>query len=904
MSETKNVNVVGIDLGTSNSAVATTDATARKRRVDILQIQQTVAPGESASRGTLPSVLYLPGEHELPEGALKLPWGEPDAVVGVFARDQGARVPGRAVTSAKSWLSHPGVDRTAAILPWGALPEVARVSPVDASARYLAHLRAAWEHANEGLSLAAQDIVLTVPASFDEVARELTLDAAALAGLERVTLLEEPLAAFYHWLGENEARLSEHLADVSLVLVVDVGGGTTDFTLVQVGRDADNEIRLDRVAVGDHLLLGGDNIDLGIAHLAERRLGEKLDAAQWGSLVLAARVAKEDLLAEGGPASRTLTAVGRSSKLIGGARKVDVTAEEVRALVLDGFLPDVALSAKPEKRSGLQELGLAYAADPAITRHLAAFLSRHLTEPGQRVDAVLLNGGTLAPAILQTRLLDQLEAWFAFRPKLLDNTGPDLAVALGAAHYGRVRRGDGTRVGAGSPRAYFVGVASDEGQQAVCLVPRAQAEGSTVTLDGRSFALTTGRPVRFDLWTSTGHKYAKPGDLFTIDDASGFVKLPPIQTVVRTAGGASEVQVGLEAAVTEIGTLAVYCVAGSERFKLEFQLRGDGGESSVSETGALPRRFEDATELIGKFYGKKPAADVDSKDVKQLSRLLEKTIGERDAWTLPMLRELWSALWSGAGKRRRSADHERQWLMLAGYALRPGFGASLDDWRVKETFSTFEQGLQFHQDKGQWDQWWILWRRIAGGLDEGAQTAIVETTRYWLEPQKTARTKPRPKGPRFEGFEEMIRLVASLERVPASLKIEIGGWLWERLGTNQPGGASYWTIGRLGARVPFYGSAHQVVPPDVAEEWLTRLLALDWKSARDASFAAALIARATGDRTRDVSDEMRAQVVARLEKAQAHASWVQMVREVVKLDDAEEKRIFGESLPVGLKLVG
>lgn len=905
MSESKNTKVVGIDLGTSNSAVATTDAGSKSRQVDILQIQQTVATGEVSSRGLLPSVLYLPGEHELQPGALKLPWGEPEAAVGVFARDQGARVPGRAVTSAKSWLSHPGVDRMADILPWGALPDVPRVSPVAASARYLAHLRNAWEHAHEGRSLAVQDIVLTVPASFDEVARELTLDAAALAGLEKVTLLEEPLAAFYHWLGDNEARLGERLSDVSLVLVVDVGGGTTDFTLVQVTREPDDGIRLDRVAVGDHLLLGGDNIDLAIAHLAERRLGQKLDAAQWGSLALAARSAKEELLADDGPESRTLAAVGRSSKLVGGARRVEVTRDEIRALVVDGFLPDVPLSAKPEKRAGLQELGLAYASDPAVTRHLAAFLSRHLTESGSRVDAVLLNGGTLAPAILQQRLLDQLERWFSLRPKLLDNTGPDFAVALGAAQYGRVRRGEGTRVGAGSPRAYFVGVASDDDEQkAVCLVPRAQPEGSTVTLDGRSFALTTGRPVRFDLWTSTGHKHAKPGDVFTVDDAAGFVKLPPIQTVVRTSGGASEVEVGLEASVTEIGTLALYCVAGSERFKLEFQLRGEGGASSVTETASLPRQFEEAVELIGKFYGRKPSADVDPKDVKQLSRMLEKLLGEREGWTLPMLRELWSALWAGAGKRRRSPDHERQWLMLAGYSLRPGFGASLDEWRTTETFSIFEQGLQFHQDKAQWDQWWILWRRIAGGLDEQAQTAIVESTRYWLEPQTGARTKPRPKGPRFEGFEEMIRLVASLERVPASLKIEVGDWLWERLGTTQPGGSSYWTLGRLGARVPFHGSAHQVVPPDVAEAWLQRLLALDWKAARDASFAAALIARATGDRTRDVSDEMRERVVSRLEESNAPASWVTMVREVVQLDDAEEKRIFGESLPVGLKLVG
>lgn len=901
MSESAGRRVVGIDLGTTNSAVASVDPGAKKRRVEVLDVPQVVAPGEVAGRPLLPSALYLPGDHELPEGSLKLPWGTPDHAMGLFARDQGARVPGRAVTSAKSWLCHPGVERTAAILPWGAPPDVPRVSPVEASARVLRHLRAAWE-AKSGLDLSKQDVVLTVPASFDEVARELTLDAAAVAGLEHVTLLEEPLAAFYHWLEAHEAKLEEALSGIALVLVVDVGGGTTDLTLVQATPEKGGP-KLERIAVGDHLLLGGDNVDLAIAHLAEKRLGGgALDAAGWGSLVLAARQAKEVLLADDAPESRTLAVLGRSSKLVGGTRTVTVTRDEVRALVLDGFFPKVPLGAKPERRAGIQELGLPYASDAAVTRHLSAFLARHLAA-GQVVDAVLLNGGALTPKLVSDRLLDVLESWSGKRPKLLPSSSLDLAVAKGAAHYGVVRQGEGVRVGAGSPRAYFLGIQTPEGHRGLCLVPRGQPEGSTVPLEGRTFALTVGRPVRFELFSSTGHKLVKPGDLVAVDDADELQRLPPIQTVVR-AGSTGEVQVRIEASVTEIGTLALFCVAGEERFKLEFQLRGEAAERGISETVALPRKFAEARELVEKFYGKKPAADVDPKDVKQLSRMLEKAIGERDAWTLPMLRELWSALWAGAAKRRRTAEHERQWLMLAGYALRPGFGAPLDDWRAQETFTLFEQGLQFHQEKPQWEQWWILWRRIAGGLDEAAQTQIVESMRYWLEPVPTGRTRPKPKGPKFEGLEEMVRLIASLERVPVALKLEVGAWLWLRLGTSQPGGSSYWTIGRLGARVPFYGSAHQVVPPDVAEEWLGKLLKLDWTKSRDASLAATMMARATGDRARDVSEAVREEVVRRLEVAKASSVWIRMVREVVALEAAEEQKIFGESLPAGLKLVG
>lgn len=900
MNDTSARRVIGVDLGTSNSAVVCTDGV----HASVLGITQTIAPGQIAERALLPSVVYLPGEHELPDGALRLPWGEPGWAVGEFARAQAAKVPGRAVTSAKSWLSQAGVERTAAILPWGATPDVERISPVEALARCLAHLRSAWEATGAGAPEAHPDVILTVPASFDEVARELTLDAAAMAGIERVTLLEEPLAAFYHWLEVNHSRLDEALDGVSLVLVVDVGGGTTDLTLVQVSVEG-GERRLDRVAVGEHLLLGGDNIDLAVAHLAEKKLTTKLDAGQWGGLVQAAREAKEALLDPNAPETRTLTVLGASSKLLGGARKVELGRDEVQQLVLDGFFPTVGLDAKMERRVGFQEFGLRYASHPAVTMHIASFLSRHAHEGMPPVDALLFNGGTLVPALLQERLAAQLAQWFGKRPKILLNTEPNLAVAKGAAHYGRVRRGHGVRVGAGSPRAYFVGVQDENTQepQAVCLVPRAQPEGTSVALAGRTFSLVTGQPVRFDLWSSTGHKNTRPGDIVKVGEELGFERLPPVQTIVRKGDKASEVEVSLEATVTEIGTLAVYCVADGERFKLEFQLRSGAGGQLSGEIASLPRRFDEATELIGKFYGKKPAADIDPKDVKQLQRLLERVLGERNGWTLPLLRELWSALWAGAGKRRRSAEHERQWLMLCGYALRPGFGVPLDDWRVAETFSLFVQGLQFHQDKAQWDQWWILWRRIAGGLDADAQTQIVEATRYWLEPQKQARSRPRPKGPRAEGAEEMIRLVASLERVPVPLKLEVGEWLWARLGTSQPGGSSYWTVGRLGARRPFYGSAHEVVPVDVAAEWLERLLVLDWKAARDASFAAAMIARRTGDRTRDIPEDLARRVASRLDATKAPEVWSAMVRAVVELDEAEEGRVFGDSLPMGLKLI-
>jgi molecular chaperone DnaK (HSP70) len=888
--------IVGIDLGTTNSAVATVETTARTRRIEILPIDQVIAAGEHAPRPLLPSTVYLPSEHELAAGALKLPWGESTCAVGVFARDQGARVPGRVVTSAKSWLCHSAVDRTAPILPWGASPDVARISPVEASARYLAHMKAAWEQVHPGVSLGDQEVILTVPASFDEAARELTVEAARVAGLKHATLLEEPLAAFYHWLEGHQDKLAEALTGVSLVLVVDIGGGTTDLTLIQVGRGEDG-LRLDRIAVGDHLLLGGDNLDLAIAGIAEKRLGGgKLDAAEWGALVSASRTAKETLLSEDAPETRSIAVLGRSSKLLGGTKKTEVTRDEIRSLVLDGFFPVVPSSARPDRRAGLKELGLPYASDAAITKHIAAFLSRHLA-PEQKVDGILFNGGALTPRLVQDRLLEVIGSWTGARPTLLVNDSLDLAVARGAAYFGLARRGEGVRVGGGSPRAYFLGVQTAKGHEAVCVIPQGLPEGNNVPLSGREFVLTTGRPVRFELLSSTARKLARPGDLIDPEGADDLIRLPPIQTVVRAPGGAGEMKVQVVAGITEIGTLALFCVAGEDRFKLEFQLRGDAVEGGISETGALPKRFSEAREIIEKFYGKKP------RDVKALQRSLEKVLGERESWTLPTLRELWSVLWAGASKRRRTADHERAWTMLAGYALRPGFGAPLDDWRSSEMFGLFHQGLQFHQDKPAWDQWWIMWRRIAGGLSETAQTTIIEAIRPYLEPLKQGKTRPRPKGPQFEGIEEMVRLLASLERLSPDLKVEVANWIWARLGVATSGGSSYWVLGRIGARVPFYGSAHQVVTPEVVEEWLRRLLRLDWKNAEGAAFAATLMSRATGDRARDVSDETRAAVLVRLEGAKASPTWIAMVREPMSLAVADEQRMFGESLPVGLKLV-
>lgn len=916
--------LVGIDLGTTNSALAYVDLQAEgdlAEQIHVMSIPQLVAAGELSERKLLPSNVYVPGEHELPPGATTLPWGERPTVVGEFAKQQGAKVPGRLVSSAKSWLCHPRVDRLADILPWGAPEGVPKMSPVKASALYLAHLREAWNHRFPKHPLEEQEVVLTVPASFDEVARELTLRAATEAGIGKLILVEEPQAAFYDWTRRHRGRLKEVLGDNRLILVVDVGGGTTDLTLIHCDIEGAAP-KLERIAVGDHLLLGGDNMDVALARRVEARLGARLDAAQWSMLVQGCRLAKETVLSPGGPEKTSVSVVGRGARLIGSALSAEISREEVLQVVLDGFFPRTRSDEQPAKggRTALQELGLPYAAEPAVTRHISAFLRNHAAEVNARdgaaqtlprPDALLLNGGVFHPIEVGERLVDAVSGWFPDQPKvgLLDAESLDIAVSRGAAYYAMVRRGLGLRIGGGSARAYFVGIDTpDRGRQALCIIPREMEEQEKVDV-ARPFALTLDRPVSFPLYSTTLARGEKPGDVVPVDEEA-FQELPPIQTVLRSGAARDkkaqqpvQIPVRLEAALTEIGTLELWCVATDRdaRWKLEFQLRGGPAEETATAVSAMPKRFDEARELIELVYGKKPVR-VEKKDVKNLVRNLEKVLGPKEDWTTPVIRELWGALYAGMGKRRRTADHERIWTWLTGFCLRPGFGAPLDAWRASETWKVFEQGLQFQNETANWLAWWILWRRIAGGLEPVAQKRLFDTVAPVLRPPPPGRAAPpRPRGIKAEGVDEMIRMVGSLERLPPEDKVEAGEWFFAKVDASGPQPYLLWAIGRLGARVPFYGSANGCIPVRTAETWIEKLLALP--AAENQAFALAQLARVSGDRARDVEASLREKVAQKLVELKATPPTVQMVRELVELAGSEEQRIFGESLPTGLVLL-
>ena len=613
--------VVGIDLGTTNSALAWVDASADddRPRVSAQEIPQLTSPGEVTRRPLLPSFLYAPGELDFPQGSTALPWdAAPPHVVGELARRRGAESPTRLVASAKSWLSYGGANRTAPILPWGAPDDVPHVSPVDASAAYLRHLAAAFDAdvaaGDGGLALARQDVLLTVPASFDEEARELTLRAAHAAGLEHVTLLEEPQAAFYAWLDSLGDGWRRRVAVGDLVLVCDVGGGTTDFSLISVA-EHDGELALERVAVGDHILLGGDNMDLALARLLQGRLeaaGHRVDTWQLHGLWHQARLAKEALLNDPSLRERPVTLLGRGARLIGGTITTTLTLDDVNEALLEGFFPEVASDEMParQRRVGLQEIGLPYAADAAVTRHLARFLRRQTTDgltkqiirrgPSGLVcpTHVLFNGGVMKAEPLRTRIVEVLSGWVraeGLEPltdrHVLESPDLDQAVAHGAAYYGMARRGRGVRIRSGAARSYYVGIESampavpglPAPLKALCVVPFGMEEGTSASVEDRTFGLIVGEPAEFRFLSSTVRKADRVGALIE-DWGDELEELSPLEVVLPGENpDDAAVPVTLESRVTEVGTLELWCVAagrakttgaaGSGRWKLELNIR-------------------------------------------------------------------------------------------------------------------------------------------------------------------------------------------------------------------------------------------------------------------------------------------------------------------------------------------
>lgn len=882
--------VIGIDLGTTNSALAYVELARAEAAafppIHVLEIPQQVAEGVIEARRVLPSFLYL--------GARR--------IAGLWAREQGALTPARVVSSAKSWLSNPEVDRTARILPWEARPEERSVSPVEASAEYLAHLKRAWEESGRG-GAGEQRVVLTVPASFDEEARELTVAAAQQAGFEEIVLLEEPSAAFYAWVARHPAEARRLLYDGQLVLVCDVGGGTTDFTLIRVARSGD-ELEFTRTAVGKHLLLGGDNLDLTLAWLVETKLGRTLSLRQRAALRRQCAGAKERLLTDPAAERAEITVLGAGSSLIGGTLKTEILRQEAIELTYEGFLPACRLQDRPqeEDQSPFRELGLPYVSDPAVTRHLAAFLAAAGCDAGHGPDAILFNGGFFNPAVCRERLADVVGSWYGRRLVVLESENLDLAVAVGAAYYGYVRHtGAGLLVRGGLPRTYYVGAGGPEvaGErvQAVCLVPRGTEHGLVLELDRDDMQLVTNRPVAFRLYSSLTRQGEALGQVveFTPEElASEIHRHAPLHAVMRFGKepGDRLVPVKLVAQLTEVGTLEIWCESkvSEHRWRLQFELRKTGEEARparAASTVVSEAALEAAAGLLRSSFNPKLEPPLAPEELpSRLERLL--ALG-RLSWPLEAIRRLADVLLEQADGRRRNAAWEARWLNLSGFCLRPGFGHPADEWRIEQSRRIWAAGLQFPGRPQNQIEWWIFWGRLAGGLNRNQQIDLFQRVSAVLLP----RGKPSRSNPSL--LRETWRMAASLELLPVQTKVSLGEALLARVNSGDYTESELWCLARLGARELFYGPANQVLPASTVSAWVRELLPIP-----RAAEALAMMARQTGDAGRDLPPHVLAQVRRRLEQEREPRRLLAIFEGKEAPDSGMLNRIFGEELPSGL----
>ncbi len=822
-------------------------------------------------------------------------------------------------------MSNVRVDRTAALLPWDA-EGAPKLSAVDASMHLLAHLRDAWNHdhasIDDALRLERQPIVLTVPASFDEEARELTVQAARGAGFEQLVLLEEPLAALYAWLARHRGALPSLFGDGALILVCDVGGGTTDFSLIRAALE-DGELAFERIAIGEHLLLGGDNLDLALAVLVEQKLQNagRLSLTQRQSLRRKCSAAKERLLADSDAESVTITILGSGRGVVGGGMSAELTRAEVFEALLNGFLPITAADDLPsrDRRVGLRELGLPYETEPAITRHLAAFLSRVAATIGTafaRPDAVLFNGGFFVPALARERVLEALVQWFGDKPRVLENERPESAVAIGAAFYGRLRDGPSHSrrllIRAGSGRAYYIGVqsavaaSSTNGAEAICILPRGTPEGSRFELD-REFSIITNQPAAFTLYSSTVRADALNA-LVILDEEDDVMRHAPLVTAMRFGKRSRRVPLAIRLVVafTETGTLELWCEsrATDHRWRLAFNLRGieadalDPDEPAEDVADAAPQvviaedAVERATALIRQTIDPSPTGPQPDSLIGEL----EQALGHgKHAWPLLPSRQLADVLIEVERGRRTSAAHEARWLNLTGFCARPGFGSPLDAWRVSELRKVYAAGLAFPRDVQNQVEWIVLWQRVAAGFTAGQQRELAQRIagQLGLGQRKAARVNPQIE-------RESWRLLASLERLESAYRARIGDEVIDRV-RREPRSATWlWAIGRIGARIPFYGPLNACVSAAVAERWLERLLTLK-EITPDAAAAIALIGSRTDDPVRDLSAALLERAARRLEDS-GFSDAARTLLDPASAHRPNAGQIFGESLPEGLQL--
>lgn len=922
--------IIGIDLGTTNCAVSYADLKAlndevktglsdvvknsvSKDLIKIFQVPQLTGHGEFTQNSVLPSFLYIPGQYDISQESLKHPWKKrEDHFSGSFARDHGAKIPARLVSSAKSWLCNPSADRKAKILPWGS-QGFEKVSPVTATAFYLEHIRSAWNHyvKDEDSFLENQFVVITVPASFNEEARQLTMEAVQIAGFgPDVILLEEPLAAFYSWLIYNERIWQQTVKPGDLIFICDVGGGTTDFSLISL-KESDGSPRFERIAVGDHLILGGDNIDIALAGKAASKFKSSvnLTSDKWKILCYQCRQAKEKIF-EGGETSVRITIKGEGRSLIADTLSADLTKDDLEQVIFEQFYPLVEPDDPLQIDEGreMTDFGLPLEKESAVTKHIISFLEKHKDNIARNLskqpvpDFILFNGGTLKPASVQKRIVEAVGKYFRKEkdgwPVILENKIPEFAVGVGASYYGLAKHGYGEKVGSGSPRNYYIRVLEKNSgtAKAVCIIERGLDEGSDIDLEAMEYEVRTNEPVSFDIYSSSYRSGDKTGDIIDIDRS--MVPMSPLNTIIKFGrdGTRKTIPISISARYSEVGTLSMYCnsMVSNHKWELSFQLR-----DTQIDTGSIESRIFD-DQLIDRACFEVEACfenDLNDPDrlktvVKQIEKLLEQ---KKTNWPLTLLRKIADTLIKYETGRKISAEHEARWMNLTGFCMRPGFGDAFDEDRIRKLWKIYLSGLAFDKAHQNRLEWWIFIRRIAAGLKAGQQRQVLQDMSPLILKGGFKKLPPHEQI-------ELWMAAGNMERLLVKDKILLSKILMPLLKTNRIQDKALWTLSRLGARDLLYGSADRVVPSREVVKWINQAKKIKWQQKNGIINFLTRAARKTGDRTRDIEEKDQEDIIELMETLNAKSSEIKMITEKTESELEDKNAQFGEKLPAGLIL--
>jgi molecular chaperone DnaK (HSP70) len=907
---------IGIDLGTSNCALALVNLSDPKTASTILDVPQWETPTRTISSRLLPSCAYYPTESDIEQNSFGGSGKKP--VVGIFGRNVASQLSDRVVQSAKSWLCHAGIDREAKILPWlsESVSESDKLSPVESSALFLNFLRQAWDqafaHRGPRYRFDKQQIVVTVPASFDQDAQKLTLQAAALAGYPpQVRLLEEPQAAFYAWLERHPEpdalrnALQATAGDpVYRVFVCDIGGGTTDLSLFSIEFTNEGAPVIDRIAVSEHLLLGGDNIDLALAKMLEPQLvdpGSHVSPRTWQNLVNECRILKEQALSENAPEEFRISISEMGTHLFAGAKTATVRREEILDLVNTGFFPFCNKNDRASRGStGLRELGLPYAKDTAVTRHCADFLSDY-----HHIDAVLFNGGALTPLYLQKRIQRQITMWQNGRePVILENSELDLAVARGAARFGMaLALRHPMLISAGASRGFYLEVAPEEKKEKsylICIMPLGTLIEAPQKIGKLDLHLRVNQPVSFRPYSTVRRRGDHAGQLVRRNEGD-FMPLPPMETIIRSESGdiahrAATVPVNIEAQLNALGLLQVWLVhsdgsaSAQKKWSLEFNLRALSGPEqqrierpSDTEAQPLPENLRnEAFRILSGNFSRNLFSD------------LEHTFLQgRKTWNRLWLRVLWEPLYKNITRRNRSVDYEASWLNAAGYFLRPGYGVVHDDYRVDQLWNLHELGLAYPKEKAIKEQYYVLWRRVGGGLSIAQQTMLYTEALPLIQSH-------------IKQAQEALKMAGSFELLPLQTKKELIAIIITELPARKDRHCEpyLWALGRLLSRVPLYAGEESIVPPGLVEQCFAVCKEWDWtqENLRYLCTAFALAGRKTSNRSIDIPPVLRTAIVGKLVESKAKEHLISQVGQYIPVEREDLDLIFGESLPSGLEI--